>query len=553
VRALDPDIGRAVALVVDGNPSSRGVLTQMLKDCGVGNVVQGLHAHEARRLLEHRRFDIVLCEYHFDNEPMTGLEVIDDLRQASLLPLSTVVVMISSEAAYGHVAEAAEAALDAYVIKPHTEAALRDRLMQARQRKRTMADIFALVDAEKFEEAAELAQTRAELRGPAWVHAARVAAELWLRLKRPSDAVRMLEAIMQTGALPWARLGLARAHVEAGAVFQARRTLESLLGDHPGYADAYDVMGRVLLDQGENWKAIEALKRATELTPNSISRLVKLGLLIFYFGDPREAATHLEQAVRLGVNSRVFDLQGLVLLAALQFDRGDRRGLALSFTTMKRMRAEAPKSPRLRRFEAAIGILNSLAQRRVPEAVLQLNEMLAESMAPDFEFEAACNLLIVLSRVERAELHMPELADHVVRVAERFAVSRTTTDLLCGSLRGDLEITTRIRDAYAKVGEVAERAVSLTVERKPRESVLLLLEHAQRTLNAKLTDMAIHTVERHKAAIEGADALLTQAMDLRDRYASYGTQVRLARIDDARSMVAASRTTPPTVPGPAKS
>jgi tetratricopeptide (TPR) repeat protein len=83
-------------------------------------------------------------------------------------------------------------------------------------------------------------------------------------------------------------------------VFQARRTLESLLGDHPGYADAYDVMGRVLLDQGKTWQAIEALNRAITITPNCVTRLVKLGLLVFYFGDPREALAHLEQAVRQG-------------------------------------------------------------------------------------------------------------------------------------------------------------------------------------------------------------------------------------------------------------
>lgn len=541
MRPIDADILHAVALVVDGNPSSRGVLTAMLRECGVANVTQALHAQDARRLLEHRRFDIVLCEYHFDGEPMTGLDVVDDLRQASLLPLSTAVVMISSEAAYVKVAEAAEAALDAYLIKPHTEAALRERLLQARQRKRALGDVIELVEAERFEAAAEVAEQRVATRGPAWLQAARIGAELWLRLGRPNDATRLLEVILQTGALPWARLGLARAHVEAGAVFQARRTLESLIGDHPGYADAYDMMGRVLLDQGDTWQAIEALKRATALTPSCVSRLVKLGLLLFYFGDPREAAEHLEQAVRLGVNSRVFDLQGLVLLAALQFDRRDRRGLALTAATMKRLRAGAPASARLRRFETTIGILLALAQRQVPDAMGQLRELLGETMTPDFEFEAACNLLLVLSRIDRHELHLSDLQHQVVRIAERFAVSRTTSELLVGSLRGDLSTTEAIRAAYQRVGEVAEQAVSLTVEGRPRDSVRLLLDHAQRTLNAKLADLALHTAQRHGSAIDGVETLLDEALALRARYASYGAQARLAPIDDARMLASAAR------------
>ncbi len=541
MRPLDEDIANTVALVVDGDASSRVVRATMLRDCGVASVMQATRPLEARRLIESRRFDIIVCSFHFDRDPMTGVELMDDLRQAGLPPLSTVVVMITSEAAYGRVAEAAEAALDAYLIKPHTEAAFRERLRQARARKRLLADVIERVDAQQFDAAAELAQAHVDRRGPAWLQAARIGAELWLRLGQPARSARLLETILQTGALPWARLGLARAHVEAGAVFQARRTLEGLLSEHPGYADAYDVMGRVLLDQGETWQAIEALNRAIAITPHCVTRLVKLGLLVFYFGDPREALDHLQRAVQLGLNSRVFDLQGLVLLAALQFDRRDRRGLAVTAHSMTRLRAPVPDSARLRRFESIVQILHGLLQRKVPEAVQALREMLGESMAPNFEFEAACNLLMVLSRIDRAELHLTDLDDQVARLSERFAVSRTTCELLCGALRGDIAVTAHIRGAYARIGTIAEEAVSLTVAGQPRDAVELLLAQARRTLNAKLKDLALHTLDRHEAQIADAQALRDEVTALQQHYGSYGTQVRLARIDDARSLTSAAR------------
>jgi CheY-like chemotaxis protein len=541
MRLLDENIASAVALVVDGDASSRVVRMTMLRDCGVGSIVQATRPHDARRLIESRRFDIIVCSFHFDRDATTGLELMDDLRQAGLPALSTVVVMITSEAAYGRVAEAAEAALDAYLIKPHTEAALRDRLREARLRKQLLADVISRVDAKQYEAAVELALAHVDARGPAWLQAARIGAELCLRLGQPARSASLLETILQAGALPWARLGLARAQVETGAALQARRTLESLLSDHPGYADAYDVMGRVLLDQGETWQAIEALNRAIAITPNSVTRRVKLGLLIFYFGDPRESLEHLEQAVRLGLNSRVFDLQGLVLLAALQFDRRDRRALAVTAHSMSRMRAPVPGSSRLRRFESVVQMLHGLLQRNVPEVVLALREMMDESLAPDFEFEAACNLLMVLSRINRAELHLADLDDQVVRLAERFAVSRTTCELLCGALRGDMAAVSRIRGGYARIGAISEEAVSLTISGRPRESVELLLAQARRTLNAKLKDLALHTLDRHEAAIVNAQALRDEVTALQQRYGSYGTQVRLARIDDARSMNAAAR------------
>jgi tetratricopeptide (TPR) repeat protein len=542
MRPLDAEIGTASALVIDGTASSRQVLTAMLRECGVGDVQQATKPSDARRLLEHHTYDIVLCEFHFHGEALTGQELFDDLRQAGAISLSTVTVMISSESVYGKVVDAAEAALDAYLIKPHTEDALRDKVLQARQRKRALKDVIDLVAAGRFDEAASLARARFETRGPAWLHAARIGAELYLRLGRPTDAQTMLEAVLQTGALPWARLGVARAQVEAGTVQKARRTLESLLGDCPGYADAYDIMGRVLLDQNEPRKALDAMRRSIELTPHSVTRLVKLGLLAFYYGDPAEASDALDKAVRLGINSRVFDLQGLVLLAALQHDRADRRGLALSVASMKRMVATAPYSPRLKRFGAIVGILKALVDRQLPDAVHMMSTLLNEVRAADFDFEAACNLLMVLSRMDtQDELHLPDLTRNVRRLAARFAVSHTTTEMLRAALRGQAALDSAVQEEAQRVTGLAQQAVSHSLAGRPRDAVLALLEGAEQTINAKLMDLAAHTLDRHRAAIDDADSLALRVMGLEAQFRSYGAQVRMARIDDARTMNAAAR------------
>ena len=91
---------------------------------GVGHVAHASRAADARRMLEGRTFDVVLCDYHFDHSPMSGQDLLDDLRRSQLLPYSTVFVMVTGEAGYTQVAEAAEAALDSYLLKPHTASAL---------------------------------------------------------------------------------------------------------------------------------------------------------------------------------------------------------------------------------------------------------------------------------------------------------------------------------------------------------------------------------------------------------------------------------------------
>ena len=209
---VDSDIGKARALVIDGNPSTRIGLATMLREYGVEQLQHTSSVQDARRMLELRRFDIVVCDMHFPGEPMTGQDMLDDLRLANLLPLSTVFIMLSPDAVYAKVAEAAEAASDGYLIKPHTEKALRDRLALARQRKHALKDITDRIERQAFTEAAQLCQQRVETRGSDWLLAARIGAELWLRVGQPRAALAMFGSIHEAKAIPWAKLGIARAN-----------------------------------------------------------------------------------------------------------------------------------------------------------------------------------------------------------------------------------------------------------------------------------------------------------------------------------------------------
>ena len=112
--------------------------------------------------------------------------------------------MITGEASYDKVAEAAESALDGYLLKPHTAAALGERLRQARERKRLLGSIFDAIEAEAFDDAARLCLQRFQAREKYWLYAARIGAELLLRLERHDAARKLYQAVIETQALPWA-------------------------------------------------------------------------------------------------------------------------------------------------------------------------------------------------------------------------------------------------------------------------------------------------------------------------------------------------------------
>ena len=336
----------ASALVIEGNPQSRSILVAQLRELGLGNVVQCSRLHDARRKLEAARFDVVVCEQEFDRDSSSGQELLDDLRRNQILPFYTVFIMLTAEATYSKVAEAAESALDAYLLKPHTAARLHERILQARQRKRALQDIFSAIDRQDFDTASQLCLQRFETRQPYWLYAARIGAELMLRSGHLGEAQKLYEAVVEAKTLPWAKLGVARAQVEAGYPQRAVTTLESLIETDPGYTDAYDVMGRAQFEMGNFQNALATFKMSTQLTPASVNRLLKHGMMAWYAGEREEGIELLDRATRLGLDSKLFDPQALVLLAFARLDNNDHKGLQRCREQMERIRDRYPDNPR---------------------------------------------------------------------------------------------------------------------------------------------------------------------------------------------------------------
>lgn len=526
-RLLYPDIGDCRALVIDGNMTSRSILAGMLRAMGVGHVAYASRALDARRLLENRTFDVVLCDYHFDHSVMSGQDLLDDLRRSQLLPYATVFVMVTGEAGYGHVAEAAEAALDSYLLKPHTATALEQRVLQARHRKKVLGPIFEAIAEEDFAAAAELCQARFEQRGEYWLYAARVGAELYVRLNALDKARALYEAVREARAAPWAKLGIARVELESGQLQQATRTLESLIGEQPTYADAYDVMGRVHVEQGDMAAALETYRNATELTPASVSRLQKQGMLAFYMGQADEATEALERTVRIGISSKMFDCQSLVLLCLLHHDKRDTKAFGRTIGHLERAVEKRPDSGRLRRMLEIGRILQGQLERQAAATVQATRNLAGQIHESDFDFEAAANLLAALARVSSTEIQLADGEIWVNDLARRFCASKASTDMLCLAAAPHPPYESAVRAAHQAIMAAAEKAMTYTLNGAPEITVRTLLDLGSQTLNAKLLETASLVLNRHGAKITSSAEMAEQIADLRQRFCTRGTQVAL--------------------------
>jgi CheY-like chemotaxis protein len=529
MRGLAADMHNCQALIIDANPTSRSILSGMLQDLGVSTVVQAGKIADARKVLENRVFDVVLCDYHFDDSAISGQDLLEDLRRAQILPFSTVFVMVTAEASYAKVAEAAESALDSYLLKPHNSHSLAERLHLARHRKKVLKHIFQAIEEDDFELAAKHCVAHFNKREEYWLYAARIGAELLLRLGRHDDARQLFEAIRQTKALPWAKLGIARAHMEAGQHGPAKRTLESLISDNPTYADAFDIMGRAQLEQGDFEAAFGTYQRAVEITPSSIGRLQKLGMMAFYMGKSDIATRMLERATTLGVSSKMYDFQTLVMLAQLRFEKKDSKGVQRCLDTLLHAHDRQQNSPRLRRLLQTVQVLQQMQHRQVAE-VVRLVKLLADDISePDYDFEAACNLLGLLARLKSTELELPDADSWIQKLAARFCVSKASSEMLARIAHLHPPYEEAVHAGHASVGTLAEQAMTHALAGSPGAAAKSLFMQGAKTHNAKLLDLADMVINRYREKIPDAAALTDMIQDLRERYCQHGAHVQLGK------------------------
>jgi CheY-like chemotaxis protein len=149
---------------------------------------------DAREALEHKRYDVVLCDNHFDNSDESGQDLLEELRREQMLPYSTVFIMVTGDATYQKVAEAAEAALDSYLIKPFSA-----NTCSSASRKRASASVCSRTSLTRWSSTTicvppNCAWNASSSRGLYWLYAARIGAELLLTLKRNDEAKRLFDA-----------------------------------------------------------------------------------------------------------------------------------------------------------------------------------------------------------------------------------------------------------------------------------------------------------------------------------------------------------------------
>jgi len=330
------------ALVVDDYPGMRSAFKNTLANFGMTKIDLATSAAEAIYRVKNSRYDIIVCDYNL-GDGRDGQQLLEELRHRQLIGLETAFVMVTAESLYEKVVSTAELAPDDYLIKPFNAETLRGRLDTILQRKLAFSDIYRLFAQGELEAAMDACDELMKERPKYIVDALRFKGELFNAMGQFAEAEALYKKILEMRAVPWARLGLAKALHLQDKQEEAEELLADIIEDSPEMVAAYDLLCDVRLARRDTQGAQEALQMGTTISAKTVRRQQKLGELAYCNGDLDTARIALATALEKGRHSIFVSAKDYTDLCRVQVEQGDLKGAADTLKDGKTVMQETPE------------------------------------------------------------------------------------------------------------------------------------------------------------------------------------------------------------------
>lgn len=302
--AAEADFSNKNFLVVDDFQGMRTILRDILRSCGANskNISTAGNGIEAINLLNSNRFDVVLCDFNL-GEGKNGQQILEEAKTRQLVGPACAWIMVTAEKTADAVSGAAEFQPDTYLLKPITEATLRQRLARIWAKKEAFAEIDQAVRAGNHAKAIALCDQRLTFDKANIADLLRTKCDLLMSIGDLARAKQTYETVLAARQIPWAKLGVAKILLQTGDPARARDLLEEVLRDNGAYLEAYDLLARAQQALGDLEAAGQTLGRAVRLSPNSVTRQKNFGEMALKLGQFDHAERAFRKSMTLGEHS----------------------------------------------------------------------------------------------------------------------------------------------------------------------------------------------------------------------------------------------------------
>ena len=262
-------------LVVEDNLSTLTMIVNMLANLGYKKVVTARNGKEAWEKIQadEAKVDIVLSDMLMPEED--GLQLLQRIRNSEKywhLPF----IMITCVDDMDRIMSVTEEHIDAYLVKPVTEAVIKKKIYSALQK---------TYDPDPY-------------------HRALFKGKKHLREGQHEIAIQSLEEArnLQPGQSA-TYFNLAQALEKVGKMDEAEENYKRCKDcSNDLYVRSLDGLARIYRHKGDHVNALEVLKKAIEISPNTPDRHMDIAMQFNAVGNTAEAKASLSKALRLSRN-----------------------------------------------------------------------------------------------------------------------------------------------------------------------------------------------------------------------------------------------------------
>lgn len=294
---------RLRVLVIDDFKQFLDTLCSILGNFGILKVDTATNGNQALKLCTLNDYDLVLCDYNLGYGKKTGLHVLEILRKNDTLKSHAPFLLITAEVSKNMVMATYDYAPDAYLTKPFSAAALKQRLDKLLAQREAMIKIYQAEENNDVDMAIDLCEQKIAEGGRYTSTCRKILGELYVRQQNFDLAEQVYSKALEERTLGWAQMGLAQVLKARGNMEQASKSLQALIADNPSLMQAYDLLAETQQEMGDVDLSQATLEEAVSISPLSILRQQRLGRVAKANLDLSVAAEAYLCSVKLGTHS----------------------------------------------------------------------------------------------------------------------------------------------------------------------------------------------------------------------------------------------------------
>ena len=335
IAKLGKDFERMRLLLVDRHSGARNSLRIILSTLGFSSIHNASTSSEVLRQVKQHQFDVIFSDYQLD-DGRDGQQMLEELRQTHLIPLSTVFMLITAERTYRNVVSVAELAPDDYLIKPFTADQLQSRLLRALYKKSFFSHVLRHLDNGAYTDALLACDVLLGQDEQFHYDVLRFKGEILNALGRHDEAQAVYRQVLDNAMVPWARMGLAIALRGQGQLAEAEEIGSELIDEFPDFMTAYDFVASVREEQGKLIEAQAVLQTAADRSPNNSLRQRMVGDVAARNEDLDAAERAYGRVIERHRGSTLRVIDDYTNLTRVMLDRGNLAGARLVTQDLRR-------------------------------------------------------------------------------------------------------------------------------------------------------------------------------------------------------------------------